>query len=316
MTEAEEDVDVDENEPIDAGVREEARPGFVWMAGAALLTLATVVSWAMHKQLGQFLNGLDQEALTQAGQLLDRTIEEQRTHLLSEVTVLADDTRVRSSMMTPEFNEATVKDVLQDLQKASGASVMAILDPSGRVQAVTGADGLRGLDLGSSPVISQAREKPSSNVWTFPNQVLVVGVAPIRSGNQVAALFLMGFDLGNVTLGSIERAIGVSGGVVIRDKVTATSSNDPQLGETIKTASLLEDNRNDVVSTDRNYLVRITRTSNSAGAGRVVWLVPRHHDANGIGSLRLFVWIPMLLVALTFALVLFLTGRRYKIVTT
>jgi hypothetical protein len=281
-----------------------------WIAALLLAGLAGGVSYVSKQQLDLFLADLDGRALERAASLLERTVEQQRTDLLSEVRVLADDTRVRASIMTAEFSEATVKDVLDDLKKASGASVLAVIDVAGKVQAVTGADGLKGVDLGASPVVKEASERAAANVWTFPDRVLVIGVAPIRSGDRAAAFFMMGYELGAETLSSIERALGVAGAVVVRERMVASSSREPGVVEAVRRAADVEEDRNRVVRSDRAYVARVTRAGTSAGAGRVVWLVPMHHQGERARRLQLLGWMPIPLVGLTFAVVALLLRRK------
>lgn len=277
-------------------------------AGAALLVLAAAGSFASQIQLQALLSDLDGRNLARAGLLLERTITEQKADLYNEVRVLSEDTRVRTTVMTPQFSEATVKDVLNDLRRSSGASVMAVLDTNGRVLAVSGADSLRGLDLGASPMVIQARESPASQVWTFPEQVLVVGMAPVRAGDKTSALFLMAYEVGEATLGAIENILGVAGAVVIRDKLVASSSRSPGIAAAVAAASGIENNQNHVV--DGNYVVRVSPTSESVGSGRVVWVLEKHQQGARVFKLRVLLFLPVLLVGLSLALAILLSRRR------
>ena len=286
-------------------------PVAAWMAGAALLALAAASAFAVQKQLQGLTQELDGKSLERAAALLDRTIEQQKADLLAEVSVLSEDTRVRTTVMTPEFNEATVRDVLEDLRRASGAAVMAVLDVRGKVQAVTGSESLRGMDLGASPLIAQALDRAATHVWTFPEEVLVVGLAPVRSGGQVAAIFLTGYHLGEQTLAPIERVLGVAGAVVIRDRVAATSSRSPDTAAAVAAAASLSEGQPHLVKPgDTPYLARITRTSQSAGAGRVVWVVPTNSHGQRLMKLQILGWMPILLVGLALALAISLSRRR------
>jgi hypothetical protein len=56
--------------------------------------------------------------------------------------------------------------------------------------------------------------------------------------------------------------------------------------------------------------VRATRTSDSAAAGRVLWILPRHHRAGALGALRVVVWAPAVLVAVMLALMALHVRRR------
>jgi Double sensory domain of two-component sensor kinase len=268
------------------------------------------LSWSMDQRVDEFLSELDGRALEQAAGMLDRSVEQNRRFVLSQVAVLADDTRVRAPVMTPNFDEATVKDVLDDLKRSAGASMLAVLDTAGKVRAVTGVPGLREVDLSSSPVVKAALERPSTDVWTLPDRAMVVGVAAVRSGGQVAALLVLGFEIGEPLLSAIHRALGVAGAVVIVDRVTATSSSDPALVAAFRAASAIDGEGQQLIQSGWNFVARVSRTSNSATAGKVVWLVREHHQTGRVTWLRVMVWVPVLLVGATFALVLLLARQR------
>jgi hypothetical protein len=290
--------------------RQRGIPAAAWLAAVALLALAAAGAFASQRELQSLTAEVDEKNLARAGLLLARTIEQRSADLLSEVRVLSEDTRVRTTVMTPEFNEATVRDVLEDLRRASGSSVLAVLDVRGRVQAVAGQSSLKGMDLGASPLIAQALEKPVANVWTFPGQVLVIGLAAVRAAGQVTALFLVGEEIGESTLSSIETALGVAGAVVIRDKMAAASSRSPGLAAAVQMAGSLDEGRSQVVEADRKYLVRVTGVSQSAGAGRVVWLLPMEQYGGRLLKLQILGWMPMVLVCLSLALAISLHRRR------
>ena len=131
--------------------------------------------------------------------------------------------------MTPKFDEATVRDVLEDLRKSSGATRAGGAGRRrGKVQAVAGAGGSSEVNLGAVRRPSRRRSRrPTSDVWTLPDQVLVVGLAPIRSGRQVAALLVRGCELGERQLAADrERAGGLRRRVDRRTIVAAQSAAD------------------------------------------------------------------------------------------
>jgi hypothetical protein len=285
----------------------EQRSGSAILAGFALLALAVAGSWAAHRELGRLLHALDGDALIRGAQVLDLWVEQQRGHAIAHVSLLAGDTRVRAAVITPTFDESTTRDALADLRKTSNAGALAVLDVSGRVQAVTGVDGLRGVDLGSSPVIKSALKGASADVWTLPDQVLVMGVAPVHSGERVSALFMMGFGLGEPVLGGIHRTLGVASAVFIGDRLVASSSSEGAYTQAFRMASGTSEDRMEPAGPNREFLARVTRTGTSANAGKVVWLVPRHHQARRFMILKAATWAPAVLVGLTF---LILIGLR------
>lgn len=279
-------------------------------AGAVLLALGCVSTWAATRQMDAFLNGLDVQAVQQASKVLDRSVERQRTYLLSEVGVLADDTRIRASVMTPDFNEATVKDILDDLKTASGASILAVLDLQGKVRAVSGAQVLRNVDLGASPLIKEAQERPAAYVWSFPDRVLIVGAAAIHSGTEASALFLMAFELGSATLNGIRDMLAVDGAVLVGDRIVASSTSDPDRAAAFRRAATLdEDQERLVAGSPHPFLMRVVRANKAGGAGKIAFLVPHHHQAAQAGLLRAMTAVPAVMGVLAALLALALTRK-------
>ena len=143
---------------------------------AVSLVWPCCVPWlAGDRQLRRFLSELDEQLLGQAGASLEQLLARQRDQLVAEVKVLADDNRIRATVLAPKFDEATVQDILEDLRKSSGATLLAVVDAAGKVTAVTGAAGLREVNLGASPAVKTGFDRPTSDVWTLPDQVQVVG---------------------------------------------------------------------------------------------------------------------------------------------
>ncbi|MDX2023792.1 MAG: hypothetical protein SF187_26375 [Deltaproteobacteria bacterium] len=276
----------------------------------ALLVLTSLAAWAMDRQVTSLLNQMDADTLRQSNALLAQFVEQQRRHLLSEVNVLAEDTRIRSTVITPELDEATITDVLTDLQKSSNASVLAVLDTRGKVRSVVGADEMRNLDLGSSSLVKAALENPSTYIWTFTNKVRVLGVAPIRTGDEVAALFMMGFELGESSFTGIEKALGAQGAVVVGDKVVSKISDNPSVLNAFRLASDLAEGEQRLVRSDRDYLASASPVSNMASAGKTVWLVPHYQHVERVGLLKVATWAPAVFMCITFAVVLWLGLRK------
>jgi hypothetical protein len=283
-------------------------PGF--LVGSALLILTVAAVWTVNRSLDGFFDNLDSASLSQAEQTLDTLLNQERVRLVAGVRILVDDTRIRTTAMTTGFDEGTIRDVLEDLKKAADASVLAVLDERGKVRAITGAEELRQIDLSSSPVIKAAQEKPASYFWTLPDRVLIIGVAPIRTGASVAALLLMGTTLGTQELAGIQRSVGVLGAVFSGDRPIASSSNEPALVDVFRSAKANGDTTVRPVGGYPDYLSRVTRTSDSATAAKVVWLVPRHGLSKEAQRLRIAAWIPAIFATASFGLILLILRKR------
>jgi hypothetical protein len=293
------------------GSLERSAPKGVLVAAGFLLALTLAAVWVGKRQMERLFSDLDAASLRHAQDSLDSLVEQQRVRLIAAVRVLADDTRIRSTGLTTGFDEGTIRDVLEDLKKASGVNVMAVLDEGGKVRAITGAEGLRHMDLSSSPVVKAALEAPASYFWTLPNQVLIISVAPIHTGPQVSALLLMGVTLGARELSGIQRTLGVSSAVFTGDQLIASSSDDPALGDVFRTAIGIADGDAHVVPGHQSFLSRVTRTNDSATAAKIVWLVPRHVHSHGDEVLRIANWAPALFATVMFALVLMVIRKRH-----
>jgi hypothetical protein len=280
------------------------------VAGVVVLGLVVGGSWAADRQLRQFLSGLDQQLLGQASASLEHLLARQRDQLVSEVKVLADDNRIRATVLAPKFDEATVQDILDDLRKSSGASLLAVVDVGGKVIAVAGAAGLREVNLGASPAVKAAFDHPTSDVWTLPDQVQVVGVAPIRSGEQTPALLVKGLALGRSQLATVGKALGVTGALFIGERVAATSTETQELDEALRAAGRMVDGTERVSAGGRSHLVRMARTGEGATAARLAWLVPHHHQFERARLLVFLIWCAVPLAALMYLIVIVNARRR------
>lgn len=296
--------------PQSSGARRPLPP-MAWAAGVALLALSAAGVFAGHRQLDGLVSQLDGQALPSAPKLLDRILEQRKANVLAEVRLLSEDTRVRTTVMTAKFSEATVRDILEDLQGATGASVLAVLDPRGKIQALAGKESLRALDVGATPALAQALAKPVGEVWMLPDQVLVAGLAPVRAGGQVAALLLVAREVDATTLTMIEESLGVSSALLVRGKIVARSAGAASLEGVVKAAAGLEEGRRKhVVNVGGQHLVRVAPASQSSDAGQVVWMLPRAAGEARLAKLRALVWMPVPLVALALALAVSLFRRR------
>jgi hypothetical protein len=280
--------------PLTPPPRPQPRQTWLWLGGLAVLALAAAASWFASRLFDQALGRIDRQALRQAALALDHTIEQQRSHALSVVRLLSDDNRVRATVITPRFDEATVRDVLDDLRRASGAAVLAVLDVAGKVGAVSGGDSLKKESLGQAAAVKAALEKPTADVWSFPDRVLTVAVAPIVSGNQVAALLMIGFELGQPALADIERTLGVAGALVVADRVLARSSSDPAVTTALESARAVAEGSSRLLSGARPFVAAASKTGEAATAARAVWLVPQHHVADQFGAVPQALWTPVL----------------------
>jgi hypothetical protein len=281
-----------------------SRLGLVVAGGLVLYGVVLIATWSASRQIDNLLDNADARSLDTIGNVWEQHLESQRNHLTSQVRVLAEDTRIRSLVMVAKLDEGTLDDTLTDLRAATGASCLAVLDANGKIKSVAGADSLRAADLGSAPVLAQAMSGAASDVWTLPDRVLVVAIAPIKAAGRVSALLAMGFDLGDSALRIAEKSFGGAGAVFAGERMIASRSADPALPPIIQTARFGDTRVDSLIEVaGKGYRARAIRIGDSAAAGRIVWLIPRS-QGNGVSPyLKLIIWAPAIAVALLLAFV-------------
>jgi hypothetical protein len=229
-------------------------------------------------------------------------LEGLRKQTLSQARMLVDDTRIRATVITPRFDEATVRDVLEDLRNASQATGLAVLDSAGKPRAVSGIAALSGVDLSSSAAVRTAQDRPSVDIWTVGQQVLVVALAPVRNRREVAALLLVANELPASALAGVARAHRVTGALVVGDKIVSRTPSDGMPDAALQTAAVLASPSGEVSAAGRVYRYRTSETGDSATAGQVVWLASNHHLLVAAAPLRSLVWMPVVMAGLLWLL--------------
>ena len=288
--------------------------GRVWSlgwvsAGLALMVISAAVSLRMQFEIAEVFDREDVRALEQSQRTFDAVMARELVRLRSQVAVLAEDARVRSTVATREFDETSVADVLADLKKSTGADVLAILDVTGRVRAATGADEVLNQDLGTSSLIKAGLAGPATSLWTFSENLRLVGVAPIQFGDQVLAVLMIGFNLDPATLADIGAVPGAFGGAFVGEVLAASSSADAQTRALLIAAGCRATRSQEWKRDEQTLVVQSFRPRQTAGAARIVWGIPKHHLAGRMTLLRWFSWTPTLLVGLG---LLLLTGLAWR----
>lgn len=269
----------------------------VLVAGAAALVfgVALGVSWALQQRLDALLARIDAHALDAASEMLEELVARQGQQLAPTASVLSEDARVRAMVLTPTFDRATVLDLLADLKRASNAGVMALLDDAGRVRAVVGAPELDRLDLGGSSLVAQALEKPSAQVWAFDDTVGVLAVSPVRVDERLLAFFMMGIEIDDGVLQSIERTLGATGAVFVGERMVASASRDSEIEQALRAAVAQPRGSKGVVA---GKFLAFSKPLRDSAVAKVAWLVPLYRHADGAAATRLLGWVPAVLVGL------------------
>ena len=155
------------------------------------------------------------------------------TRLQGAVEMLAGDQRIRQIVLD-SLDEATLVDSFTDIQALDKNSLHVVLTPSGRVAAVVGAPALKGSDLSSSAVVKAASASDGSSAtsrWLLDGKLTHVAAAPIRQGDRLRAILLVGNNLSEEALNDFAAVAGVGIAFVSEGKVvkTAKGSNEDGL---------------------------------------------------------------------------------------
>lgn len=280
------------------------------IGGVALWLLSLTASQRMNDALRALLDREDAQALEQSERAFDSLIDQKLVHLRSEAAVLAEDARVRSTVVTPQFDVASVEDMLGGLKQSADADVVAILDAEGRVRAVTGADEMKKLDLGTSSLVKAAQEQPAAYMWTFTSTLRLLGAAPVQLGDQLLALFMLGFDLDSSSLADIGAALGAHGGAFVGDALVAASSQSAEVRALLTAAAGRASGTHELLHDGKSYVAKSARPRQSAGAIKLVWVVEKHHEAAQLSWARWLVWAPAVLVGLSLLLLVVVWRAR------
>jgi hypothetical protein len=179
----------------------------------AVIGLVLAVGWFFAVR--QLTRGEQQarqaQSLSRAGELIELLRQSTQERAKGAAQLLAEDPRLKSTLSAANVDDATILDILQDLQKLSGQPVFAVLTPAGRVRVVIGAPKLKGLDLSTSSVVKGAlgQEGASLGVWLVEDRVAEIAVSAVRIGERTVALLVVGNLVPDVAFAKAAQSAGV-----------------------------------------------------------------------------------------------------------
>lgn len=278
------------------------------VAGVTIVAVGACMAAALGAVDAHLAAG-DERALKAADAGLKAMIERDSKALLSQVRTLSDDARIREPLATPTIDDATIEDLLGDLRASSGYEVMAVLDKAGSVRALSGAQTLRGADLGSTEAVKQAAEQGAAgDVWSFADRLMLVAVTPIRLGSEVVAYLLVGNGLDQAAITQTAARHQVVAGLVLNEQLSGASVEDPAIKAALGEAAKLSGEASGVVGAGR-YLARLSRVDRTRG-GRVAWMIERHHERGELSALTTFLWAAFGVLVVGVSAVAFIGTRQ------
>lgn len=236
----------------------------------SILAVVLAVAWGVLASTthDRGLDRLDEQQIERAQETWSIATANALATLSEEVKVLVDDARVREPLATPNMDDATLLDVLEELKASSGASIVGILTPQGTVRVVAGNDSMRGLDLSSSSLMKQN----GTGTWVFPDRMVGVALAPVRLGETLVAHLMVGRDFAARTLTLVEKSTGVFGAVVYQQNLVVSSATDPSARTLLQDAGSMTPGQ--TVRSGSSWLTRTAKLDETSGA-RVVFLLAR-----------------------------------------
>jgi hypothetical protein len=194
------------------------------------LLLAAAWVWAMRQAHNGELKLQQTQALDRAGVLIELLRESTQKRVAADAQMLAQDPRLQSALaVSANVDDATILDILQDLQKLNGEALFAVLTASGTVRVVLGAPKMQGLDLSTSAVVKKAltSENASLGTWLVEDRVEEVAVIAVRAGDRPVALLAIGARLDDQQLSKLAQGAGVHLALMVEDKPTWSDATLP-----------------------------------------------------------------------------------------
>lgn len=198
---------------------------------AAVVGLLAAAGWVMAmRQARQIqMRAQQSEAMERAGVLVELLRESTQKRVAADAQMLAQDPRLQSTLAVSNVDDATILDILQDLQKLNGEALFAVLTPTGTVRVVLGAPKIKGLDLSTSSVVKRAlaQDTAALGTWLIDDRVEEVAVMAVRAGDRPVALLAIGARLDDQQLSKLAKGAGVHLALMVEDKPVWSDATMP-----------------------------------------------------------------------------------------
>lgn len=284
--------------------------------GMGLFSLLLAVGWFMGAR-----NAMDAgvqaqlEADVRGAEHLftqDRASRQQR--LQAECRLMSEDPRLKSALATEGMDRATVEDILVGLRKQSSAEVIAVLNPTARVMAVEGVEGLGGLDLSTAGVVRAAQQgmDAAAGSWVLGDKLYDVAVRALRFGDSTIAFLVLAAPVTANTLENLHTSTGTGAALLISGKA---GPSFPPLPSFQSAFGALAQEPSALPAQRRAYdgqvaVVQVVEVPQTMPQVRVALVRMADVVAEPFGAMRWLIWIPPLVAALFGALAI-VRGRLF-----
>lgn len=199
---------------------------------AAVVGVVLAVAWFVSARLmRQRAEEAEKVASVSKGvQLVALLRQTAQDRVKTGAQVLAQDTRLQAVSAMAKMDRPTVNDLLQDLQKLDPRELFALLSSRGEVIAALGAPQLNGLNLASSEVVKAALagEGTPTGVWVVDDRVVEIAASPVRAGERLVGVLVVGIKLEDSALATVADAAGVHVGLLLEGRPVWSSAPVPE----------------------------------------------------------------------------------------
>lgn len=149
----------------------------------------------------------------------------------SQAQVVAQEPRVKAVLGSEEISRETIVDGAHELQRSSGADLVLMVDPDGRLLVDTAAPQAAGFDLMGLPVVARALATgESAGVWTQDERVYQVAGRRVGIGEDSFGAIVLGYRYSGAVAETVYRQTGRVVALALDDRIVAASGADEAPG--------------------------------------------------------------------------------------
>lgn len=274
-----------------------------------VVALAVCAGWAVvaRQRVSEAITHENSGYLARARAVFDLVRSESQANVRTQSRVLAEDPRLKSALATDGIDEATIADILDDLNSLRRTGFLLILSPEGKVLGQAGAPELRGLDLASSSLVkkAQATSDAISGAWVIAGKVHDLAVVNVRFDKAIIAYLVVGRTLDPELLAAASNSTGVGFAILMGDRV-AIAPSEPTLGPVFDAIAKGATAR-ELESGGQRYLVSLAELEGAAQMRpRLVLVRSMSSTTEAFSALGWLLLVPPIVLLTTIVLVVFL----------
>ena len=216
----------------DAGMAERTERGFLPRRDVLTLALALglvlcAVAWAVGTRalLARTSRATALRAVSRAEQGFRNGQSDRAERLRSSVRLISEDPRLKSVIATRGMDAATIQDVLSDLRRLAGVSVIAVLGTDGKLRAAAADPSLQVRN--PSPPLGERHADEGSTLGVLGGKVATWSWRSLRIGEEEFGVLVLGDVIAPGVFTGLHAQTGVSA-AILSQGVTGTGAGPLQ----------------------------------------------------------------------------------------